>query len=450
MSSIVPHNTQAERGILVCLFRNPKSMVKVVDRLKPEHFYHEEFGQVWEAALALYARKKLPTMQNLADELLRRGSLAEEDADPGALLYKFTRTEDSELSFHDIEDYADIVLRKSTARRLAQAGERIFQSGMRDEEDALGQAEEAITAIAMDGGQRSGAMLNDAIDRWLTAYNQRRADVAAGKPIGVSSGFRAVDWLTGRFRSGTLNILAAATGAGKTSLALNMGLNIAKNAIENGYESAIFSLEMLEDELVQRLLAVESHVDQSLLRDGKTEEEQHQSVLDMAESLRSAKLTIFDSVYRLDHIKSMARTLCTRRKIGLLIIDYVQLINFPPSERGKNQPRHQELGAISKELKHLAQELKVPILALAQINREGRKAGALDLHHLGESGQLENDADLVAFVSCDEANTEKRARSERYRMDFSVKKNRNGRLGDVSLMFDPTLTRFDDMLLEDA
>lgn len=447
LTALPPNNKHAERGVLVCILNNPKSVMKVVDRLKPEHFYHEQYAQVYECAVGLYRIKKLPTPQNLADELARRKIT--DRADPIGLFLDYTETEDHYL-YHDIEDYAEMVIRTSVNRRLIYAAQQILQDAYSERDGSLASAEEAIAAIAFDGDIRGGTALSDAVDRYIVAYEQRRKDYQDGKPIGVRTGFRAVDFLLGGFRPGTLNILAARTSVGKTSLALNIALNIASRAIQDRHEVAFFSLEMLEDELVQRLFSMETHLDQSLLRDGCTDDDQHAEVLAFAPQLKQTTMTIFDSVYRLDMIRSNARVLCSRRKIGLIIVDYLQLVDLAPNDRtpARLQQRYLELGEISKGLKRLAQELRVPVLALAQLNRESEKYEAPELRHLGESGKLENDADMVAFLSCDKDNLEKRAISAPYKLDFSVKKHRNGRLGNVELMFIPHLTRFGDMIVE--
>lgn len=448
LTGLPPSNKQAERGVLVALLKNARSISKVADRLKPAHFYHDEYAAVYEAALSLHMNGTIPTPQNLADELHRRGRL--ETNDQAEMVLHYTEREDSYYPQY-IEDYAAIVIRTSINRRLIYAAQDIMEDAYNEVEQSLEAAERAISAIALEGDIRGGAELSDAVDRYLVAYEQRRRDYRDGKPIGVRTGFRSLDFLLGGLRPGTLNIVSARTSIGKTSLALNIGLNVAKSAITDGNEVAIFSLEMLEGELVQRLLAMETHIDQSLLRDGKTEEDQHQEVLTQARLLKSAKMTIFDSVYQLEAIRSNARSLCARRKIGLIIVDYLQLVNLAPSERthARIQQRYLELGEISSGLKRLSQELRVPVMALSQLNRESEKYEEPELRHLSESGKLENDADMVAFIVCDDQNMIKRANSQPYKLDFIVKKNRNGRLGKMELMFRPHLTRFEDMIVRE-
>lgn len=437
-----PNNPQAERGVIVCILNSPRSIVKIADRLKPEHFYNEEYGETYASALALYAAKKLPTPRNLADELYRRGKV--ESDDHVSLVWKYTETDDFTF-VPRIDDCAEIVIRTSTNRRLIYAAQQIMEQAYHEDENSLTNAEKAIAAIALDGDLREGASLNDAIGRYLISFDQRCQDAKDGKPVGIRTGFRSIDWLTGGFRPGTLNIVAARTSIGKTSLALNIGLNIAKRAIEDGNEVAVLSLEMLEDELVQRLLSMETHIDQALLRDGQTDASQQREVHEFGERLKPAKMTIYDNIYRLDEIRSSMRVLCTRRKIGLIIVDYLQLIDVTSSERNaRPQQRYLELGEISKGLKRLAQELRVPILALSQLSRESEKFEEPELRHLSESGKLENDADLVGFISCDEENMKKRAQSIPYKLDFIVRKQRNGLIGRVELMFQPRLTRFTD------
>jgi replicative DNA helicase len=183
------------------------------------------------------------------------------------------------------------------------------------------------------------------------------------------------------------------------------------------------------------------------LRDGRTTEDEHLQVREHAEQLRPIGLHIADNLYRLDTIKSNARVLCTRRKIALIVVDYLQLIDVAPDaqQRYRAKVRYEEVGEISKGLKRLAQELQVPVLALAQLNRMSEESEEPQLRHLGESGRLENDADIVAFLHCRKEELEKRNNAQPYQMDFWVRKHRNGRIGKVVLSFKPHLTRFDDL-----
>jgi replicative DNA helicase len=211
-----------------------------------------------------------------------------------------------------------------------------------------------------------------------------------------------------------------------------------------------FSLEMDEPELVQRLLSIETHIDQAVLADGKTTDHEDEEVKRQAKALKKLDMRIVDRTDTFTRIKSEARAAHLKRSLDLIIIDYLQLIVVSPDGRAKNELRHEEVARISKGLKKLSRELKVPILALAQLNRKSEDSEVPQLTHLGESDQIVRDADCVMFIHCDESELDKRNNSQPYRLNIIVRKHRNGRLGQASLMFRPHLTRFDDLAEEEG
>lgn len=435
-----PANETAEYGVISCLLAHPKSINKVADRLKPGHFHYDEPAGIYEAIQALYERSKLPTIPNVADELVRREL---RNHDIKQVEWELRQLEDSLAVLEGVESHAEKVLRCSRNRRLLQANKQIAESAYRQDENSVELAEELIMAIAMDGDIKGASSMEDMLDRYVRAYTQRRADAAAGRPVGIHTGFRAIDQMTGGFRPGTLNILAARTSQGKTALALNFALNIVK---KSRGRVLFFSLEMKEDELMQRLLAQYAHIDQIVLRDATTTDEEDEDILRQAKELRPLDFHAVDNAYRLDTIKSVARVMHTRKRLDLIVVDYLQLVDVPPAERGRQKARYEEVGEISKGMKRLAQELQVPVLMLAQISREGGKSGEPELHHLGESGRTENDADSVALIYVPEESLEEQAKSLPYKVFYQVKKDRNGRKGSVPLMFLPPETRFTDIV----
>jgi replicative DNA helicase len=436
----IPANEVAEKGVISCLLNNPKSITKVADRLKPGHFYYDGLGHIYESIQALYEHGKLPSIPNVAAEMVRREMRG---PDVEEVVWELRQFEDSIAIFSGIEDHVDVVLRCSQNRRLLQVISQIADSAYRQEEGSVARAEELIMAIAMDSDIKGASSMADMVDRYLRTYAQRRKDAAEGRVPGVKTGFYWIDQMT-RLRPGTLNILAARTGEGKTALALNFALNIVK---KSRGRVLFFSLEMKEEELIQRLLSQEAHVDQILLRDGKTTEDEDKDVMAQAQELRPLDLHVVDNAYRLDNIKSIARVMHNRKPLDLIVIDYLQLVDIPPEERGRQKARYEEVGETSKGAKRLAQELNVPVLMLAQVSREGGKSGEPELHHLGESGRIENDADTVAFIHVPEESLEKQAASMPYAVHYLVKKDRQGRKGSATLMFLPPETRFTDIVL---
>lgn len=436
----LPGNTEAEEQVLACILYNPRQVSRVMDTLAPEHFSVPDLGNVYECILALVAERREPTPFNVADELVRRQLRSYE--------IKQVRWEMEQLSMAfapgDIEDYMHAIVRSWRCRRAIEFARRIADAGYHQDDNLTEIIEEMFNTVVLGNDQEQISSFAQAMDRYLDEFTQRRKDAMEGRSIGIKTGFKFVDRLIGGLRPGTLNILGARTSIGKTSFALALALYAAKDAIRTGLDILFFSLEMKEAELVQRLLSMDTMIDQSLLRDGMTSQQDYEDIVDRGRALRPIGMHIADSIYRLDSLRGSARSLCARRKIGLIVVDYLQLVDLPPTERGKQQ-RHETIAEISRTLKRLAQELNVPVLALAQLNREAERSETPQLHHIGDSDGIGRDADLVAFLHVDTEQMVLRNKAEDYFIDFIVRKQRNGPLGTERLWFRPRQTRFEDV-----
>jgi replicative DNA helicase len=254
----IPTNYEAEEGVIACLLFNWRNIVKIADRLRPAHFHDDKLATIYSCILDLYQRGQRPTIPSVADEWARRTVQPLEIRQMSWELEQYTT---SIATLHGVDAYVDSVIRVSQHRRLLQACARIAEAAYHQAENSLQIAEEAIMAVALDGDLKGLTPFGTALDAYLAHYEQRRAEVAEGKSIGVKTGLTTIDALLGGFRPGTLSILAARTSIGKTSLALNIALTIAKQALSGGGEVAFFSLEMQQDELVQRLLAIDVPID---------------------------------------------------------------------------------------------------------------------------------------------------------------------------------------------
>lgn len=436
----MPGNTEAEEQVLACILSNPHTIMRVIDTLKPEHFALADYQAIYDVMVALTRQRKAPTPFSVADELVRRQLRS---YDIKQVRWELEQMARSFALDSRIDEYVVSIVRASKNRRLIQAAQRIVEMGYHQDEQSVETALELIGQIALDGDLRGVSTFADAIDRYLVELDTRIRERREGRVIGVRTGFDDIDRMI-CLLPGMLAILAARTSIGKTSWALSVALHVAKRALEDGKEVCFFSLEMQEGELVQRLISMDASLNSALLRDGLLNDEEHQEIKDRAQTLRPIGLHISDNAYRLDTIRSQARLLCSRSKIGLIIVDYLQIVDIPPAERGK-APRHELMGELSRNLKRLAQDLQVPILALAQLNREAEHAEIPQLHHIGESDGIARDADLVAFLHVDKEEMEKRNQGQDYCVDFLVRKQRNGRIGQERLYFRPRLTRFDDM-----
>jgi replicative DNA helicase len=415
----IPSNTEAEAGVLSCLLFNPKLITRIIDTLKPEHFHVDNYGTVYQAICNLYQRNKACTLPNVRYELSRMERTVEEGN------FSLDDLTGSLATLYSIEDYADTLIELSRNRQALSVASELADDAYHQRPGALDKAVERLTAIALGTDTKPVATLNDAVDRYMEVYNERRENFAKGIKPGIPTGFRDLDRLLRNLRASKLYVLAARPSLGKTALSLSM------------------ALEMDEEELVQRLLSMDTQIDQAYLGDGDTSDEQDASIRERAAYLKQLDLKMDDRTYLLNEICHKARKAHREQKLDLIVVDYLQLIDSSPEGRGRYEMRSEEVGKLTKGLKKLARELKVPVLALAQLNRESEKVLMPQLSHLGESAKIEQDSDVVMFINCEEVELEKRNNSEPYRLQVLVRKQRNGRVGTVSLMFRPRLTKFE-------
>lgn len=433
-----PANQEAEDGILSCILYNPRLMARVAETLKPVHFLGDRQAHIYEAMLNLYQHSKACTIANVRDETQRLGYEVESNG------WDLNELYDSLATLNPIEDYATILIRTHGYREGISLALQLADDCYHQREGALERAEQKITEIVLGTDSKPVSTLSDAIDRYLKSYEERRDNFKKGITPGIATHFRDLDRLLGGMLKSRLYVLAARPSLGKTALSLNISLNI----IQHARHVLFFSLEMDEDEIVQRILSMDTHIDQAFLRDGDTDDEQDEEIRARAKNLKGLDLKLDDRSYLLSHIRSKAMQEHRRKPLDLIVVDYLQLIEASTEGRGRNEMRSEEVSKLSKGLKKLARELKVPVLALAQLNRKSEESDAPQLSHLGESSSIEKDSDVVMFIHCDELEMEKRNNNEPYRLSIIVRKHRNGRIGKVDLMFRPRLTKFENLAPE--
>lgn len=432
-----PAYEDAESGLITCLLVKPSKMPMIADRVKPEHFYYSKIAEIYECMKSLYMRGKSISLPNVADELKRR-EMREESEDVKFELekYKYARHEGT------LEGYTELIIRASKNRRLLHAMKTIADAAYHQDENSLELAEQLIMAIAMDNTEVFAEEMPNMLDRFEVEYKRRVKEREAGRVIGVQTGFRDIDKMIGSLRPGSLNILAAITSVGKTAFAVNTAFNIIKH---NGGRVLFFSLEMREYELMQRFVSMEAHVDQMRIRDGETEPDEHQNVLEAIRSLRPLDFNATDKTYSLEGIKSAARYMHMRKPLDLIVVDYLQLVDVAPAEKGKSKATYEEIGDISKGLLRLAQELNVPVFALAQLTKEASKKEKPELADIAGAYQIARDADTVTLLYISQDQLDNRLNCLPYAVNYKVVKERNGRLGEAQVMFVPTQTRFADL-----
>ncbi|HSJ56953.1 MAG TPA: replicative DNA helicase, partial [Anaerolineae bacterium] len=389
-----PQNVEAEEALLGSLLIDPDAIIRVAVILKPEDFYREKNGWIYETALALHERREPIDFLTICDELDRREQLDE----VGGPAFITTLINAVPSSIH-AEYYARIVERAATRRRLIDAAGQIAALGYEEAEDVdevVDRAEQVLFGVS----ERRIARELVPIKQVLSEYYDRIEQLTRqqGDVIGIPTGFADLDKLLGGLQRSDMIILAARPSVGKTGLALSIARNAAKRY---NRRVALFSLEMSGEQVVQRLISAETGIDAQRLRRGKIEEHEWERFMRATNDLAETFFFIDDTpgISALE-LRSKARRLHAEVGIDLIIVDYLQLM------RGdyRSENRVQEISGISRALKALARELNVPVLALSQLSRgvESRTDKRPILSDLRESGALEQDADVVMFIYRDE------------------------------------------------
>ena len=431
-----PHNLEAEQSVLGSLLIDRDAIIKVASFLKPEDFYLNANGLIYGAVLDLYNRREPTDMITLSDELTRRVQYDQ----AGGLAYLSSLLSAVPTAVH-VEYYARIVERTATLRRLIDAGTQVVDIGFRDgidTEEALDAAERAIFDVSQRRQTKDWTSMGEVLDKFFDQIDylqQHRGDV-----VGVATGYSDMDQMTGGLQRSDLIILAARPSMGKTSLALGMAYGA---AVVHKRTVGIFSLEMSAEQLVQRILSMETGVDSHRLRLGQIDDNEWDRISRAFGRLSEAPIYVDDSSSSsIMDVRSKARRLQAEQGLDLIIVDYLQLMS---GRRTDN--RVQEISEISRGLKGLARELNVPVVALSQLSRavESRADHRPMLSDLRESGSIEQDADIVMFIYREdkyEEESEKKGIAE-----IIIAKHRNGPVGSVNLRFFDRTARFADLEL---
>ncbi len=423
----VPYDLAAERAVLGAVLLERDAILVVSDQIQPADFYLEKHGQVYEAMLSCLARRVPPDMATVASELRCHERLDR----VGGLSFLGEIATEVPTAVH-VEYYAQVVVRTATMRRLIEAGGRITALGYdeRDELDTtLDRAEQTLFAVSQRQRGADFVPMSTVVQQFFDAA-QSDADVQV-----VPTGLIDLDRrLNGGLRPGQLALLAARPGMGKSGMAMSIAYHL---GVRQRRSVGVVSLEMSRTEVLQRLLSIHTGVDTRLV-----EEQTRRGASAMIDALgviADAPIAIEDSaMLTVMDVRSKARRLATVRPLDLLIVDYLQLlIGDTP-----HTSRVDEVSRISRQLKLLARELHCPILALSQLSREIEKRASKvpQLSDLRDSGSLEQDADIVLFISREES--EKALSDQRGIAEIHVAKQRNGPLGKVGVSFDAVTTRF--------
>ncbi len=428
----LPRSEESERAVLAAIMIEPGILPMISARLRAEDFYLERHQLVYRSMLELQDAQTIIDLRTLQGKLEERGHLER----AGGLAYLANLDIDlPDLS--RVDNYAEIVKERSVRRRLIQTSDEIIRDcleGGLSAEEALAQAEQSILTLGEETIQRGFEQLGKVLEDAVLELEDRPGTAL----IGVPTGYRRFDEITHGLNRGALVIIAGRPGMGKTSLALNMAQHV---AMREGRSVAVFSLEMSSQELAMRMLCAEAQVPFSKLRQGLLSQERWDAVHAAVDRARDAPLYIDDSPNpTFLEIASKARRLKAEKGLELLILDYLQLMQAG----GKYENRNLEIASISRGLKQLAKELEIPVIALSQLSRNPEKRTGdhrPQLADLRESGAIEQDADLVAFVFREEVYKPDDPELEG-RAELIIAKHRSGETGSVPLIFLGEYTAF--------
>ena len=439
LDRVPPQNLEAERGALGSLLLDPELCDEVALALKPADFYLPQHQVLYNHLLAMHNDGLRIDATLLHERLKKSGDLEA----IGGLAY-LAEVADAVPTAHNAVYYAQIVRDKATLRSLIHASTEILRDAYDstlESRELLSRAEERVFRILEDQGAGELAVLQDVLYEALVRIDARLEK--GGGVGGMSTGYTDLDGMTGGMHEGELIILAARPSMGKTAFSSNIAEHV---AIELGRTVLFVSLEMSRLELAERMLCAYGRINGHKLRNGFISAADRTKLTSASGKMSTAPLFIDDTPSRtMTEIAATARRLKRRENLALVVIDYLQLIE-PDNPR---DPRQEQVAKIARRLKGLARELKVPVLCLAQLNRQAEvsKDNRPRLSHLRESGAIEQDADVVMFVHRDEyymTNEEDKARVAG-QADIILSKQRNGPTGDIKLAWLQDYTRFENL-----
>lgn len=427
---IPPQNIDAEMSLIGAILVDTDAIVRVADTVDVLDFYEERHQRIYEAVKKLYERHRPIDILTLSNQLKDDGFLEV----VGGATYLSELTNYVPTAAH-VEHYADIVAEKALRRRLIRASQDITGIGYDESKPVKEIIEEAETEL-FQVSQKHVKQDIESIESILASSFERLDELHkdGGKIRGIPTGFKDLDNIIAGWQKSDLVILAARPSMGKSVLALNFAHKV---ATKSEMPVLIFSLEMSKDQLVDRMLAMESGVDAWNIRTGSLSNDDWEKISGAMGTLAEAPIYIDDTAgITVSDLRTKARREQHQRQLGLIIVDYLQLMSGG-SRFGSDGNRVQEISEISRGLKSIARELNVPIIALSQLSRsvESRSPQIPQLSDLRESGSIEQDADMVMFIYRDEyynaENTEKPNVA-----DIMIRKHRNGPIGNVELYFD--------------
>jgi replicative DNA helicase len=433
-----PQSFDAEKGILCSILIDPDAMEAVRgETLLASDFHHPHHASMYQSMLELYERNEPIDVVTVANHLMVQGKLETIGANTLSIIEEFLPTSAAVLS------YVRLVKGKSALRRLISTAKSITEAAYaqtQDVNEVLDEAEQAILSIRESTAKKGVISLKDlskiAVEKYMALIENKNA------VTGISSGFHDFDKLTAGFQPGELVVIAARPSMGKTAFTLNIAAHI---GIEEKTPVAFFSLEMGAEQLFNRLIGAYAEIDLSRLRSGFIKAEDYNRLTQAAGHLAEAPMFIDETAsLSIGDLRNKARRLVHQYGVKMVIVDYLQLMSAPHRFESKAV----EVGEISKGLKGIARELSIPVIALSQLNRgvESRVDKRPMMSDLRESGAIEQDADVIAFLYREEYYLrEKTPEDKKNIAELIIGKNRNGPTGQLSLRFDNKYTKFSNL-----
>lgn len=431
LKRIMPNSPEAEQSVIGAMVMDIDAVEIASEILVPEDFYQSQFQVLFESMVELY-NERIPI-----DPVTLKDKIGQKSVPPElASLEYLQNLLDSVPTSSNVGYYANIVKEKSILRKLIQTTKQISEQcyqGKETLDDLLDQTEKSIFNIVQNRSATDFQSIGDIVVDAMRSIEA--AARSSGEVTGIPTGFFDLDYKTAGFQKNNLILIAARPAMGKTAFVLNIANYI---AVKHNTVTALFSLEMSKVDLVKRILSMHSKVDSQKMRKGNLEDEEWEKLLESTKEVGSSRLLIDDSSMTIADIRTKCRKFKMEQNLGLVIIDYLQLMNAG----GRVESRQQEISTISRALKMLAMELNIPIIALSQLSRavEARPDKRPMLSDLRESGAIEQDADVVMFIYRDDYYNHDS--DEPGVAEIIIGKQRSGPTGTVKLGWQPEYTKF--------
>lgn len=435
----LPKNREAEQVVLGAALLEPEDVVPILlERLRPEHLYWQAHQLIYRTIMELFEKGKPPDLITVADRLEEREKLQV----VGGRVY-LSELVGRVTTTTSVEYYAEIVKKKAVLRNLVEVGKTVSELGFSEEgelEELLDRAEESIFNLSRLGTTPGYHLIGDFIHEHISNLEKLHRDPEKHIVTGLPTGFRKFDEMTAGFQPADLVIIAGRPGLGKSSLAVSIVRNV---ALQEGRAVGIFSLEMIKEQLLERLICGEAKINLHRLRSGYLPAESWRGIVDAAGKLSKSKIVIDDTPgISVMELKARARRMKAEYELDLLVVDYLQLV-----EASTREVREQEVAFICRALKGLARELNIPVIAISQLSRAPERPPRRPrLSDLRESGEIEQTADVVTFIYREDYYDEQEDGGKQKRdvspTEIIIGKQRNGPTGSFKLSFHRSYANF--------